>query len=42
MRLKASQDPLNAPYFSIACMAYSEQVGMYLQQGLDSGDMDFR
>ena len=33
MRLNASQPPLIAPYFSMASIAYCEQVGIYRQQG---------
>ena len=31
--LKASHEPFKAPYFSIAIIPYSEQVGIYLQLG---------
>jgi hypothetical protein len=31
--------PRSAPYFSIACIAYSEQVGVNLHAGGSSGEM---
>ena len=39
MRQSARKNPLNAPCVSIASMAYSEQVGVYLQQGASAGEI---
>jgi hypothetical protein len=37
----ASRLPLNGPYFFSASMAYSEQVGVYLQLAGVKGDMQY-
>jgi len=42
MRLAVSQLPLNGPCFFSACIAYSEQVGVYLQLAGVSGEMQAR
>ncbi len=39
IRLRANIEPLNGPYFLIACNAYSEQVGVNLQVGGFIGEM---
>jgi hypothetical protein len=39
MRLTASHEPRNAPYFFTASTAYSEQVGVYRQLAGVKGEM---
>lgn len=38
IRLMPIQVPFNAPYFSTACLVYSEHVGSNLQAGGKKGD----
>ena len=33
--------PFNGPYFIIACLPYSEHVGLYLHLGGNIGDITF-
>jgi len=37
----ANHDPLNGPYFFNAIRAYSEQVGVNLQEGGFNGEMQY-
>jgi hypothetical protein len=39
IRFPAKYDPFNAPYFLMACTAYSEQVGVYLHAIGSNGEM---
>jgi len=39
MRFSPSQLPLMGPYLRMACMLYSEQVGVYLQAAGKKGEM---
>ena len=39
IRLNAIHPPFHAPYFWMACTAYSEQVGRNRQQGGFKGEM---
>ena len=34
--------PLKTPYFSMACTVYSEQLGVYLQDGGSMGERYLR
>jgi len=42
MRQMARASPLNGPCFRIACLAYSEQVGVKRQEGGVKGEMNCR
>ena len=42
MRQTARASPLNGPCFRIACLAYSEQVGVKRQDGGVKGEMNCR
>jgi len=42
MRFRASQPPLNGPYFFIASTAYCEHVGVYRQAAGVRGEMQCR